>query len=180
MRIEWSALVLLAAEFTFAVLFLRALAGYLRRRDSLQGNVTLVFLPCTVVFCLDITRRLGGDLPAWVTLVSTTALLAQPYLTVRLASRLRHVPRRLDRLVLCGYVALAVPIIMEPRPLDTGALITVVLGFGISEAIPAALLFGKARTRAGANRARLMTAAAATLAFSVMVLFIGLNGLWPG
>src|SRR5690349_23297246 len=153
MRIEWSALILLAAEFTFAVLFLRALAGYLRRRDSLQGNVTLVFLPCTVVFCADITRRVGGDLPTWVTLVSTTALLAQPYLTVRLVVRLRHVPRWLDRLVLCGFVALAIPIIMEPLPLDTTALITIVIGFTVSETIPATLIFGKARTRAGANRA---------------------------
>src|SRR5690349_2295662 len=151
MRIEWSALILLAAEFTFAVLFLRALAGYLRRRDSLQGNVTLVFLPCTLVFCVDITRRLGGDVPIWVTLVATTALLAQPYLTVRLAARLRHVPRWLDRLVLCGFVALAIPIVMEPRPLDAGALTAIVIGFGVSETVPAALLHGKARTRAGAN-----------------------------
>ena len=180
MRIEWSALVLLAAEFTFAVLFLRALGGYLRRRDPLQGNVTLVFFPCAVVFCLDIARRLGADLPTWVSLVSTTVLLGQPYLTVRLAARLRGVPRWLDRLVLIAYVTLAVPIIMEPRPLDTAALIAVVVGFSLSEAVPAALLHGKARTRAGANRARLMTAAAATLAFATMIVFIGLNGIWRG
>jgi signal transduction histidine kinase len=180
MRIEWSPLILLAAEFTFAVLFLRALGGYLRRRDSLQGNVTLVFLPCTVVFCADIARRAGGEMPAWVTVVSTTALLAQPYLTVRLAARLRHVPRWLDRLVLCGYVALAGPIIIQPRPLDTDALIAIVIGFGVSEAVPAALLYGKARTRAGANRARLMIAAAATLAFAIFIFFVGLNGVWHG
>ncbi|MFF5293339.1 sensor histidine kinase [Paractinoplanes globisporus] len=180
MRIGWSALVLLAAEFTFAVLFLRALIGYLRRRDSLQGSVTLVFLPCTVVFCVDIARRIGSDLPPWVSIVSTTVLLAQPYLTVRLAARLRDVPRWLDRLVLCAYAALAIPIIKEPRPLDSAALIAVVAGFGLSEAVPAALLFGKARTRAGANRARLMIAAAATFAFAVMVFFIGVNGLWRG
>jgi signal transduction histidine kinase len=180
MRIEWSALVLLAAEFTFAVLFLRALGGYLRRRDYLEGNVTLVFLPCTVVFCADIARRISGGLPVWVSLVSTTVLLAQPYLTVRLAARLRQVPRRLDRLMLCSYVGLAVPIFMAPRPLSGRALIAVVIGFGLTETVPAALLFGKARTRAGANRARLMTAASATLAFAIMVFFIGLNGLWPG
>ncbi|MFI5888761.1 sensor histidine kinase [Actinoplanes sp. NPDC051513] len=180
MPIKWSPLVLLAAEFTFAVLFLRALGGYLRRRDTLQGTVTLVFLPCTVVFCADIARRVGGGLPMWVSLVSTTALLAQPYLTLRMAAQLRRVPRWLDRLVLCAYVALAVPIIREPRPLDTRALVAIVVGFSLSEAVPAALLYGKARTRAGANRARLMTAAAATLAFAIMIVFIGLNGLWRG
>src|SRR6185295_19296216 len=100
--------------------------------------------------------------------------------TVRLAARLRDVPRWLDRLVLCAYAALAIPIIKEPRPLDSAALIAVVAGFGLSEAVPAALLFGKARTRAGANRARLMIAAAATFAFAVMVFLIGVNGLWRG
>jgi signal transduction histidine kinase len=180
MRMEWSPLVLLAAEFTFAVLFLRALAGYLRSRDSLQGNVTLVFLPCTVVFCADITRRLGGGLPTWVSLVSTTVLLAQPYLTVRLAARLREVPRWLDRLVFCGYLALAVPIIRQPRPLDSRALIAIVIGFSLSETVPAALLYGKARTRAGANRARLMIAAGATLAYAFMILCIGLSGISHG
>ncbi|MFC7275219.1 sensor histidine kinase [Paractinoplanes rhizophilus] len=180
MPIEWSPLVLLAAEFTFAVLFLRALGGYLRRRDSLQGNVTLVFLPCAIVFGFDIARRMGGDVPAWAPLVSTTILLGQPYLTLRLAARLRHVPRWLDRLLLCAFVALAVPIVREDRPLDTRALVAVVIGFSISEAVPAALLYGKARTRAGANRARLMTAAAATLAFAIMMIFIGLNSVWVG
>ncbi|WP_433296845.1 sensor histidine kinase [Actinoplanes sp. CA-030573] len=178
MRIEWSALVLLAAEFTFAVLFLRALGGYLRRRDSLQGNVTLVFLPCTVVFCVDIARWLDVPMPDWVSIASTTVLLAQPYLTVRLAERLRRVPRWLDRLIFCAYVALAVPMIMEPRPLDSRALLLIVIGFALSEAVPAALLYGKARGRAGANRARLMIAAAATLAFAFMAFLIGLASFY--
>jgi signal transduction histidine kinase/CheY-like chemotaxis protein len=173
----WSALVLLAAEFTFAVLFLRALLGYLRRRDSLQGNVTLVFLPCAVVFCVDIARRVGGGLPTWVNLITTTVLLAQPYLTVRLAARLRHVPRWLDRLVLVAYVALAVPLILAPRPLRTEALVALVAGFCLCEGIAAALLYGKARTRTGANRARLMIAAAATLAFAGMEVLIGLGAM---
>jgi len=178
MRIEWSALVLLAAEFTFAVLFLRALAGYLRRRDSLQGSVTLVFLPCTALFAVDITRRLhGGHLPVWVGITATTVLLAQPYLTVRLAARLRHVPRWLDRLVLVAYVLLAVPILLAPRPLKPGPLTALMIGFFLSEVVAAALLYGKARTRTGANRARLMIAAAATMAFAGMIVFIGLGAL---
>jgi signal transduction histidine kinase/DNA-binding response OmpR family regulator len=178
MHVEWSALVLLAAEFTFAVLFLRALIGYLRRRDSLQGNVTLVFLPCAVIFCIDIARRTTGEAPpTWMAITGTTILLAQPYLTVRLAARLRHVPLWLDRLVLGAYVGLAVPIIMAPRPLAPAAMAALVAGFCLSEVVAAALLFGKARTRAGANRARLMTAAIATMAFAAMIVFIGFGNM---
>ncbi|GIM89467.1 sensor histidine kinase [Paractinoplanes toevensis] len=178
MRIDWSVLVLLAAEFTFAVLFLRALGGYLLRRDPLQGNVTLVFLPCTVFFGVDIARRLaGGTLPIWVGIATTTVLLAQPYLTVRLAARLRAVPRLLDRLVLMAYIGLAVPLLMAARPLSPGGLMAMTLGFSLSEVVAATLLWGKARTRAGANRARLTIASAATLTFGVMIVFVALGAV---
>jgi len=90
------------------------------------------------------------------------------------------VPRWLDRLVLCGYLALAGPIFMEPRPLHTSAVIAIVIGFGVSETVPAVLIFDKARSRAGANRARLMIAAAATLTFAVFIFFVGLSAVWSG
>ncbi|MEU4241557.1 ATP-binding protein [Actinoplanes sp. NPDC026619] len=178
MSVEWSVLVLVAAEFTFAVLFLRALGGYLLRRDSLQGSVTLVFLPCTVFFGVDIARRInGGTLPMWVSLATTTVLLAQPYLTVRLAARLRAVPRWLDRVVLIAYVGLAVALLLAPRPLNPGGLAVLTLGFSLSEVVAATLLWGKARTRTGANRARLAIASGATLTFAGMIVFVALGAL---
>jgi signal transduction histidine kinase/DNA-binding response OmpR family regulator len=175
---HWSPLVLLAAEFTFAVLFLRALLGYLRRRDPLQRDVTLVFAPCTILFGVDVVRLLnGGPAQAWVGPVTMTVLLAQPYVTVRLAGRLRRVPRWLDRSVLTVLLVLAVPVIFGPRPFPAPAMLAVVLTFLGCELVPAALLFGKARTRRGANRARLMIAAGATVAFGLMIVLIGLGTL---
>ncbi|MEU8610828.1 response regulator [Actinoplanes sp. NPDC048791] len=180
MRADWSPLVLLAAEFTFAVLFLRALVGYLHRRDPLQRDVTLVFAPCTVLFCVDIARRINGEaLPLWVNAVSLTALLAQPYLTVRLAARLRSVPVRLQRTVLIVQAVVAAWLAFAPRPLRPAELLTAVTSFLIAELIAAALLFGKARTRTGANRARLMIAAGATAAFGLMIVLIGIAAV-PG
>ncbi|GAA3337736.1 hypothetical protein GCM10020358_15150 [Amorphoplanes nipponensis] len=180
MRADWSDLVLLAAEFTFAVLFLRALIGYLRRRDPLQRDVTLVFAPCTVLFCADVARRLHeGPLPAWVSVITLTALLAQPYLTVRLAARLRSVPRWLQRGVLLVLGTVAVWLAFEPWPLHPVQLSAAVTAFLTAELIAAALLFGKARTRTGANRARLMIAAGATGAFGLMIVLIGIGAV-PG
>ena len=180
MRADWSPLVLLAAEFTFAVLFLRALVGYLYRRDPLQRDVTLVFAPCTVLFCVDVIRRIQGEaLPMWVSAVSLTALLAQPYLTVRLAARLRSVPVWLQRSVLLVLAGVAGWVAYAPRPLQTAQLLVAVTAFLIAELIAAALLFGKARTRTGANRARLMIAAGATVAFGLMIVLIGIGSV-PG
>jgi signal transduction histidine kinase/DNA-binding response OmpR family regulator len=180
MRLTWSALVLLAAEFTFAVLFLRALTGYLRRRDPLQRDVTLIFLPCTLLFCVDVGRRIDADaVPRWAGALTLTLLLAQPYLTVRLAGRLRAVPRWLDRGLLSVFAVAAVPLFFASRPLRPAPLLLGVTVFLTSELVAALLLFGKARTRAGANRARLMIAAGATLAFGVMIVLIGI-GATPG
>ncbi len=176
----WSVLVLLAAEFTFAVLFLRALLGYLRRRDPLQRDIMLVFLPCTLLFSVDITRRLVDHvLPVGVSMIASIVLLAQPYLTVRLAARLRAVPRLLDHLIFVAYLAVAVPIFIAPRPLQPGHLIAMMVAFITSELVAAGLLFDKARRRTGANKARLMTAAGATLMFGGAMVFIGL-GAMPG
>jgi signal transduction histidine kinase/CheY-like chemotaxis protein len=180
MSADWSPLVLLAAEFTFAVLFLRALFGYLRRRDPLQRDVTLVFAPCTTLFCVDLARRLIEDpLPPWVNVLTITVLLAQPYLTIRLAARLRRVSAWLQRSALLVLTAVAGWVAFDPPPLRPAQLSVAVTMFLVAELIAAGLLFGKARTRTGANRARLMTAAGATVAFGLMIVLIGIGSL-PG
>ena len=178
MSTDWSPFVLLAAEFMFAVLFLRALLGYLRRRDPLQRDVTLVFTPCMVLFCVDIARRINGEnLPYWVSVATLTVLLAQPYLTVRLATRLRRVPTWLHLAALVTFLASAAPLVLAARPRPTSLWVVAVIGFILVEVTAAWLLYGKARTRTGANRARLMTAAGATLAFGVMIALLGIGNV---
>jgi signal transduction histidine kinase/CheY-like chemotaxis protein len=178
MRIGWSALVLLAAELTFAVLFLRALGGYLRKRDPMWRDVTLVFLPCTTIFAVDLARRAnGGQLPPWIGITASAILLTQPYLTVRLAGRLRRVPRSAHWLMIAAYLAIAIPIVLAPRPLDRHELTSMMVAFSLSELVAALLLWDKARSRTGANRARLITAAVATIIFGTMIVFIGLGAM---
>jgi signal transduction histidine kinase/CheY-like chemotaxis protein len=180
MSTNWSTLVLLAAESTFAVLFVRAIFGYLRRRDPLQRDVTLVFLPCAVLFFLDVASELtGGPTSGWLRMATQTILLAQPYLTVRLAARLRNVPVWMSRTVLAAYVLVAVALPVAGQPLPTVWLgVTIVLFLG-GEIVAAGLLYGKARTRTGANRARLTVASVATIAFGCMIVMLGI-GAQPG
>jgi signal transduction histidine kinase/CheY-like chemotaxis protein len=170
----WSPFVLLAAECTFAVLFVRALVGYLRGRDPLQRDVTLVFAPCMLAFCVDMTRRAYGEpLPVWVSVATLTVLLLQPYLTVRLAARLRAVRRWIVLGVLALFVGTALPLAFTGLPLHPVQWWAALSGFLIGEVIAGVLLFGKARTRTGANRARLMIAAGSTLTFGLMIMLLG-------
>jgi len=179
MRTDWSLLILLAAEFTFAALFLRALLRYLHRRDPLQRDITWVFAPPAVLFVVDVAELLPGKLPHWPGVLAQTALLAQPYLTVRLAARLRSVPRWLQATVLAAFVAVAGAALLAGIPLPRTMLLPTDLLFLAGETVAAGLLFGKARTRTGANRARLTIAAGATVLFGGMVMLLGV-GLQPG
>ncbi|MEV0897392.1 response regulator [Actinoplanes sp. NPDC049802] len=170
MRLEWTRAVLLAAEITFAVLFLRALLAWARRRDPLQRDVALVFAPFLVALCVDLLRLAHGTLPNWVNIANAAALLAQPYLTLRLAGRLRSVPRVLTTVVLLTYFLVLALLAVLPRPLPLWARLAAALYFLGVELIAAGLLYGEARGRTGANRARLMNAAGATVVFGLVIL----------
>src|SRR4051794_2147775 len=103
-------LVPIAAECMFAALFLRAGLGYLRRRDPLQRDVTLVFLPCTLWFAFIIFRIAELNPPRWVTGITLAVLFSQSYLTVRLAARLRAVPRWINWSALAIFAGTATPL----------------------------------------------------------------------
>ena len=121
----------------FAVLFLRALLGYLRRRDPLQRDVTLVFAPCTVLFCVDIARRLNhGNLPTWVAASTLTVLLAQPYLTVGWRPGCGAVPRWLHLAVLAAFLAGGPSRRLRPAAADRAGCRCAVVGFCLSSSSP--------------------------------------------
>ena len=175
MGTDWSLVVLFAALMTFAALFVRSLWGYLRRRDPLQRDITWVFLPPTVLFVSSVAGALPGPLPYWVEPMANAIMLTQPCLTVRLAARLRSVPYGLELFVWLTWVFVAGARLFTGADPTDQVLALVVVVFLVGEGIAAALLFGKARRRTGANKARLTIAAAATLAFGGMIALIGVG-----
>ena len=177
---DWSIIILRVAEATFAALFLRALLRYLRRRDPLQRDITWVFAPPSVLFLLDIGNMLPGQLPSGLGQIAQALLLAQPYLTIRLAARLREVPRLLQHGVLLLTLFLDGSLIFVDLPLPREVIFPTIALFLIGEGIAAGLLLGKARTRTGANKARLTIAAAATAAYGGMIVLLGISSQLPG
>src|SRR6185437_10009817 len=86
-------MITLIIEAFFALVFVRALIAYARRRDTLQRDLALVFSPMTVLLVLEIIRQVEGipQLPTIPGLLGITMLLAQPYLTLRLVRSVRPV-----------------------------------------------------------------------------------------
>jgi signal transduction histidine kinase len=172
------AMVTLIIEALFTLVFLHSLVSYLRRRDRVQRDLTLVFAPLASFLLLEVLGWIPGVtvVPPAVEYVALTLLLAQPYLTMRLVHTLRPVPTWVMRVVLGVFVVTTVPVYFQ-RILDVPVVaLLVAMGFFAVQALAAVLLADEARARSGATRARMYLAAAATAVLGLCLLMAGLGG----
>jgi signal transduction histidine kinase len=168
----------LVVEVAFALLFIHALVTYLRHRDPLQRDVMLVFTAMAMIFGLEVWRRTLGPPPAGLAGVSTVLLLAQPYLTLRLAAQLRPVARLLRIAALAGFLLTALPF-ASGRVMPPALVLAAVAVFVVVELVAAGFLYREGRRRSGSPRIRLMAAAAGTAAFGVAILAAGAGTAGP-
>jgi signal transduction histidine kinase/DNA-binding response OmpR family regulator len=159
-------LIILVAELCFALVCVRALWAYLRGQDPVERDVSLVFLAPTHFFVVDIIRRLLGDVPLVVSNIAVLGLLLQPFLTLRLAGRLRRVPRWLTAAALGAILLPAWPLLAAPRPLSPMLLLALTAVFVTTELVAAGYFAQEARRRTGPSSSRLAVAAWATALFA--------------
>nr|BFE64504.1 hypothetical protein GCM10020063_090300 [Dactylosporangium thailandense] len=166
-------MVTLITTVLLAAVFLRALAAYIRHRDPLQRDTALLFLPTLAVGINAVIREQSGrPVPVAASAFATALLLLQPYLTVRLASRLGRVPRWLDGALLVLLLGSIAAVTAAPRPLSLPYLTLVTATFTVTEAIAGTVLLRVSARRSGAGRARLRLAAGATYLYPVMMLML--------
>jgi signal transduction histidine kinase/CheY-like chemotaxis protein len=166
----WLTLIL---EALFAAVFVRALLGYLRRRDGLQRDVVLMFSALAVLFVLAVVRQLLGEPPRLVTVAASVLLLGQPFLTLRLVRRVGRVPGAVYWPALAGWVASGVLLAAGGEVLGRWLVLAVVAVFVATEIAAAVFLARLALARTGAARTRLWLAAGATTLFAVAILLAG-------
>jgi len=170
----------LIAEFLFAVIFIRALLWYLQSRDPISRDLTIAFAGLTAMFVAEVVRRVAGPLPPAVAAVTLTLLLVQPYVTLRLAARLRKVPRWLEYAVLTASLGAAVPLAMASRPLSWPLVLLAVTVFVVAELIAATVLVLAAQHRTGAPRIRLRMGGVGTVLFAAAVVGLGAGAILTG
>src|SRR3954469_11950599 len=133
-------------EGLFALVFAQALTSYLRRRDPVQGDITLIFTAVAMLFVLDIARSLFGEPPQLLRVVALAMFFAQPYLTLRLVARIRPVPRWLHLGAVACLIVTVVAVLSAPE-LTFGALILVIGLFVGVQWTAAIMLYLEARSR---------------------------------
>jgi signal transduction histidine kinase/DNA-binding response OmpR family regulator len=167
------AAVTITIEGLFAVVFVASLVDYVRRRDVLSRDLVFVFGAVGTLFVVQLVGVVLGSTPPWLSAAATALLLAQPLLTLRLAGRLRSIPRAIPIVALLAYVATTVPLLVLPRPISVGLALLAVGAFAVIEFVAAGYLALEARRRIGGARVRLGLAATATALFGGALLAAG-------
>ncbi|MEV6596682.1 response regulator [Actinoplanes sp. NPDC051346] len=163
----------LVVEALFTAVFVRVLAGYLRRRDPLQRDVVLMFSALAVLFLLAVLRQVAGEPPRLVTVAASVLLLGQPFLTLQVVRRVGPVPGAVYWPALTGWLISGALLALGGEVLGRWSLLAVVAVFVVTEIAAAWFLTRLALARAGAARTRLCFAAAATALFAVAILLAG-------
>src|SRR4029077_9675012 len=135
-------------------------------------DVVVVFGCVVVLFAVSVALKIWPTLPRGIGSLSAVALLAQPYLTLRLARHFVPVSTTESRAVLAWFAVSTVALAVGTRG---NVLMTalVVAYFVTVESRAAFLLLRASRTRVGYARTRLRIAAVATLFFAVGILVSG-------
>lgn len=175
--------IVLAIEVLFAIIFVRALLDYVAKRDPLSRDVVLVFSATATLFLLDIAARteasLGlGALPPAVRLTAIALLLAQPLLTLRLASRLGPVRHTILVSAFAAYLfstGVLVALGLAGETIDPLFGLGVAGVFALTELIAAQLLLAHRQRRTGAARMRLLLAAVSSIMFAAALFMAGLG-----
>ena len=170
----------LTIEGLFGLVFVASLVEYLRRRDVLSRDLVLVFGAVAALFVVQFIGVVFGSTPRWAAAASAIFIFAQPLLTLRLAARLRPIPRVVWIGALVAYVASGLPLVLLPRPLPIETTLLAVGAFAITEFAAGAYIAAEARRRTGAARARLALAAAATALFAAALLAAGSGAVIGG
>jgi signal transduction histidine kinase/CheY-like chemotaxis protein len=168
----------LLIELPFVAVFVGALITFVRKRDPLALDVSLVFSALTLIFAIQIIKAMGGQPPTALTALGILLLLAQPVFTLKLVSDVRVIPRTVLPVASTAFAITGLPLVIamlggSAAQLPVALTLLAVGVFVASEGLAAGYLWLEARRRVGSARFRLALAAIATAAFAIALLGAG-------
>ena len=169
----------LVVEVGFAVIFGWSLITWIRRRDPISREVTLVFSALGSFFVLAIVKQVFGAIPEPITRVVVVLLLAQPVFTLRLVGLVRPLPRGALPVVYLAFAATAAPYLALGTATPQAVLLAAGVVFAVTEIVAALLLGATARARVGSARLRMALASVATLALAFTIVVASARSVSP-
>src|SRR5579884_3683145 len=126
-----------AAQFlpqvVFVLVAVLTAAEWAHTRSARSRDAALMFGTLAVVILLQWFSTLSTVQSVWLTDVGAVAVLAQPYLLIRLVGHARRVPRAASLLALAGMVGAWVIALAVPAPMPLALTMVVIVYFAAAE-----------------------------------------------
>jgi len=169
------------ASALFLLLFAASIVEYARDRSRLAGVVVLIFGAVSPLFAVRLLNVFFDfTLPQPLQLLSIAGVLAQPLLTLWLASLLERVPRWVVVAAAVGFLLTAPPVVLL-LPAPSLPLLVAAVGVYAATALTAAAYFLRAaKRRTGSARLRLAVASGATVLIAATLLILVVAAAVPG
>jgi signal transduction histidine kinase len=157
----------------FLAIAVITLFEYVANRDDTRLDIAFMFGSLAIVFGFQELASLTGLDLGWLAPLSTLALLAQPFLLVRLVAHFQPIPVNFQRFALAGMVLSWIILLTMPGDLPLWALVIVVGYFGWAELYATWAFLKGARATGGVTRWRLLLAAIGSGLLGVAVILAG-------
>src|SRR5687767_1988216 len=172
-------LVALIVRWSFVLLAGSTLWDFVRHRDRARLDIALMFATLGAGILGGEVQRLLGIEARWLTIIDTMAILAQPYLLLRLVAHFRPLARRVHWAGFLGMVASWVVVAAVPSPMPPAATLLLIVYFAVVDLYATVAFVRGSLQSAGVLRRRLRFAAAGSGWLVATILLAGLNVAWP-
>ncbi|MGH2607380.1 MAG: sensor histidine kinase, partial [Anaerolineales bacterium] len=166
-------------RFSFLAMAGLTFLDYVRRPNRTRLEISLLFgcfAPSLLWQALPETVR--SSFP-WASTLGSLAIVAHPYLLLRLVNRLRNVPPIVIHGSLVGMLLSWGLLVLFPPPLPGPATLLIVAYFGLAEGYATVALLRGAASRRGLSRRRLQLAAAGSGWLAIVILLAGVAVVLP-
>ncbi|HLY27062.1 MAG TPA: PAS domain S-box protein [Aggregatilineales bacterium] len=159
----------LIAQFFFAFLCLASILDFLRHRDNARRDIALMFISLGVPISIPPFFKLLGIQVPWLNAVTSAALIAHPYLMLRLLRFFRPIPRQIWLVSLVAMVASWAAIILFPMQLPVVVAVPIVVYILLIDAYAMLSFIRGALSTSGVVQQRLRFAAAGSGLFVLLL-----------
>ena len=152
---------------------------FFRDRQRARLDIALMVLSLASSILSSQLAPLAGPLARWVQTIGSIAVVAQPYLLLRLVEHFRPVPRLVRFAAQGGLVLSWATLLAFSPPLAPAATLIVIAYFAFVEAYGAAAFVRGALSSGGVSRRRMTLVAAGSGVLACAVLIAGLPAAIP-
>jgi len=164
---------------TFILIAVITIIDFVRYRTRTRLDIALMFSSLGIPIAVGEIVKITHLESRWITALTTVAVVAHPYLLLRLVQQFQRVPRLVVGAALAGMAVSSAMVIAFPAPQPAVPTLVIVAYFAYIETYAAVGFVQASRSRAGAERWRLIFAASGSGWLALVILLAGLNRAWP-